>query len=143
MSQLASRILEITEERLNDYPGTYDEYLANCGDDHLDVDTATLRSKRDKKKTTRQRGGRAGDADDKRRAKRRKDLELRLEVITAAVEKAEGRVEAIDAAFCREGFFEETADGKVRTMQQERVDLQTEIEKLMEEWESIEGELAE
>ena len=143
VSQLASRILEITEERLNDYPGTYDEYLANCGDDHLDVDTATLRSKHDKKKTTRRRGGRAGDADDKRRAKRRKDLELRLEVITAAVEKAEGRVETIDAAFCREGFFEETADGKVRTMQQERVDLQTEIEKLMEEWESIENELAE
>jgi len=143
VSQLASRILEITHEKLNDYPGTYDEYLANCGDDHLDSDAATLRAKRGKKKTARERDTRTGDADDKRRAKRRKDLELRLEVITAAVEKAEARIETIDAAFCREGFFEETTDGKVRTMQQERVDLQTEIGKLMEEWESIEGELAE
>ena len=143
VSQLASRILEITDEKLNDYPGTYDEYLANCGDDHLDVDTATLRAKRGKKKTARERDTRTGDADDKRRAKRRKDLELRLEVITAAVEKAETRVEAIDAAFCREGFFEETTDSKVRAMQQERVDLQTEIGKLMAEWENIEGELAE
>ena len=101
------------------------------------------KTKRDKKRSSRSGNTRAGDADAKRRAKRRKDLELRLEVITAAVEKAEARVEAIDAAFCREGFFEETTDGKVRTMQQERVDLQTEIEKLMEEWENIEDELAE
>ena len=143
VSQLASRILEITDEELNDYSGTYDEYLANCGDDHLDVDSATLRAKREKNRSSRSGATRAGNGDEKRRVKRRKDLELRLVVITAAVEKAESRVETIDAAFCREGFFEETADSKVRTMQQERVDVQTEIEKLMEEWESIEGQLAE
>ena len=44
VSQLATRILEITEDALNDYSGTYDEYLADCGDDHLDVDAATLRA---------------------------------------------------------------------------------------------------
>ena len=31
-------VLEITERGINDYPGTYDEYLASCGDDHLDAD---------------------------------------------------------------------------------------------------------
>jgi len=141
VSQLATRILEITPDRLNDYAGTYEEYLADCGDDHLDVDAATLRAKRGKKKSSGARA--ATEADGKRRAKKRKDLALRLEVITAAVEKAEARVEAIDTAFCREGFFEETDAGKVRTMQQERDDLQKETEKLMEEWQSIEDQLAE
>ncbi len=143
VSQLASRILEITSERINDYPGTYEEYLANCGDDHLDADAATLRAKRQRKKGAATQDIKTTDANSKRAAKRKKDLTLRLEVVTAAVEKAEARVEAIDAAFCREGFFEQTAESKVRVMQQERTDLQTEIEKLMEEWQGIEDQLAE
>jgi ATPase subunit of ABC transporter with duplicated ATPase domains len=143
VSQLASRILEITEDKLNDYPGTYEEYLANCGDDHLDVDAATLRAKREKKKRPGRRDDRTDRADERRRAKRRKDLELRLEVVTAAVEKAEARVETIDTEFCREGFFEETHETKVRALQGERDALQTEIASLMEEWESIETKIAE
>jgi ATPase subunit of ABC transporter with duplicated ATPase domains len=143
VSQLATRILEITPDRLNDYAGTYEEYLADCGDDHLDVDAATLRAKRVKKKSSGGRGGTTADADEKRRAKKRKDLALRLEVITVAVEKTETRVEAIDTAFCREGFFEENDAAKVRALQQERDDLQKGIEKLMEEWQSIEDQLAE
>ena len=143
VSQLASRILEITDNRLNDYPGTYDEYLANCGDDHLDAEAATLRAKRQRRKGVAARDPQPPDKDARREAKRRKDLGLRLEVVTAAVEKAEARVEAIDAAFCQDGFFDDTEASKIRAMQQERTDLQTEIEKHMEEWESIEGELAE
>ena len=143
VSQLASRILEITHDRLNDYPGTYDDYLANCGDDHLDVDAATLRAKREKKTGTGARRTRSTGAEEKRRAKRQKDLELRLEVITAAVEKAEARVEAIDAAFCRAGFFDDTDPAKIRAMQQERANLETEVAKLMEEWQGLEDQLAE
>ena len=143
VSHLASRILEITPNSLNDYAGTYDEYLANCGDDHLDVDAATLRAKRSNKKGRQNRNQRTTDADEKQRAKRRKDLALRLEVVTAAVEKAEGRVETIDAEFCHDGFFDQTPDKKIRALQSERTDLQNEIAKLMDEWEKIEAERAE
>ncbi len=136
VSQLATRILEITPESLNDYPGTYEEYLANCGDDHLDADASSLRAKRDRPKKT-------ADADARRNAKRRKDLTLRLEVVTAAVEKAEASIESIDTAFCRDGFFDDTDPAKIRAMQQQRADLQTEVATLMEEWERIETELAE
>ncbi|MEE4272038.1 MAG: ABC-F family ATP-binding cassette domain-containing protein [Thermoanaerobaculales bacterium] len=142
VSQLATRILEITENALNDYPGTYDDYLADCGDDHLDVDAATLRAKRQKKKARRPQEKRKADPDERRRAKRRKDLGLRLEVVTAAVEKNEARIEAIDTAFCRDGFFEETAESKVRALQKERTSLESEVASLMEEWETIETELA-
>jgi ABC-type multidrug transport system ATPase subunit len=141
VSRLADRILEITEDRLTDYPGTYDDYLANCGDDHLDVEVATLQARRTRKKSRPGRDGGALDDDQKRRAKRQKDLALRLEVVTAAVERAEGRIEAIDTEFCRNGFFEQTDDAKIRTMQRERQDLQGEVETLIEEWEGIEAEL--
>ena len=144
VSRLATRILEITTDGLNDYPGTYDDYLAACGDDHLDADVATLRAKHERRRGNASRPSepRRNDAGERQWAKRRKDLSLRLEVVTAAVEKAEGRIEAIDARFCEPGFFDSTSEAKVRAMQSERADLEAEIGRLMAEWEAIETELA-
>jgi len=141
VSHLASRVLEITPNSLNDYRGTYDEYLANCGDDHLDVDAATLRAKTNRKKGRDRRSDRSDDADDKKRAKRRKDLSLRLEIVTAAVEKAESRIGTIDAEFCRDGFFDQTPEDKVRALQNERAKLEGEVATLMDEWETIDREI--
>jgi ATPase subunit of ABC transporter with duplicated ATPase domains len=141
VSKLANRIFEITESGINDYPGTYDEYLASCGDDHLDAEAAVLRVRREKR--ARKRGGakpdkspaNAGDA------KRLKQIELRRDVVTAAIEKAEGRIEEIDSAFCKPGFFEETSESKIRSIQQERDKLAADLERLMAEWEEIEATL--
>jgi ATPase subunit of ABC transporter with duplicated ATPase domains len=141
VSHLASRVLEITPDSLNDYRGTYDEYLANCGDDHLDVDAATLRAKTQRKMGRATRRTRADEATEKQRAKRRKDLSLRLEIVTAAVEKAESRIETIDAEFCREGFFDQTPESTIRTLQTERADLEDKVAALMDEWETLDGEL--
>jgi ATPase subunit of ABC transporter with duplicated ATPase domains len=54
VSELATRILEITPEGLRDFAGTYEEYLARCGDDHLDAD-AVVRRAREAKRATRDR----------------------------------------------------------------------------------------
>jgi ATPase subunit of ABC transporter with duplicated ATPase domains len=141
VSKLATRVFEITEQGFNDYPGTYDEYLTSCGDDHLDADAAVLRVRREKR--SRNRNGvkpektRAG-ADN---ASKIKQIKLRRDLVTGAIEKAEQRIEEIDGTFCRPGFFEETADSKVRAMQKERDKLTTELEKLMAEWEELEASL--
>ena len=74
-------------------------------------------------------------------AKKIKQLELRRDVVTAAIEKAEARIEEIDAVFCEPGFFEDTSDSKIRSMQQERDKLATDLEGLMTEWEEIEKTL--
>jgi len=50
VSRLATRILEIRGDGLEDFPGSYDEYLAHCGDDHLDVE-AVLRRKSEGRST--------------------------------------------------------------------------------------------
>jgi len=46
VSRLATRILELRLDGIEDFAGTYEEYLNACGDDHLDVDTAILRARR-------------------------------------------------------------------------------------------------
>ena len=45
VSSLATRILELTETGPRDFPGTYAEYLARLGDDHLDADVVLQKAK--------------------------------------------------------------------------------------------------
>ncbi|CAN5892289.1 ABC-F family ATPase [soil metagenome] len=49
VSSLATRIVEVTENGFRDRPGTYQEYLASAGDDHLDVDTVVQKAKKDRR----------------------------------------------------------------------------------------------
>jgi ATPase subunit of ABC transporter with duplicated ATPase domains len=49
VSQLATRILEISHAGLNDFRGSYEDYVGRLGDDHLDADAVLSKLKRDKK----------------------------------------------------------------------------------------------
>ena len=46
VSRLATRILELRPDGIEDFRGSYHEYLEACGDDHLDVDAAELKARR-------------------------------------------------------------------------------------------------
>ncbi len=50
VSQLATRVVEISRSGIRDYQGTYEEYVHACGDDHLDADTVVLKARREEKK---------------------------------------------------------------------------------------------
>jgi len=139
VSELASRVVEITADGINDYHGSYEEYLAACGDDHLDADRVALRGRRRKGLSKREQT--RPDADARAAERRRRDLELRREVITASIEELETRISDIDAKFCEAGFFDRTAEDKVRAMQGEQGMLRNQLESLMAEWERIETEL--
>src|SRR5919112_4451023 len=76
VSQLANRIFEISPKGINDFRGTYDEYLERLGDDHLDAE-AVLRMKREQKKKAAAAAAATVDADPaeaRRRQQRQKEL---------------------------------------------------------------------
>ncbi len=50
VSRVATRILEIRPGGLEDFKGTYEEYIQRCGDDHLDVEAAVRRARKGKRK---------------------------------------------------------------------------------------------
>ena len=50
VSQVATRILEIRPDGIEDYRGTYEEYVAWSDDDHLDFDQATRKAKAQRSK---------------------------------------------------------------------------------------------
>jgi ATPase subunit of ABC transporter with duplicated ATPase domains len=146
VSQLADRIIEISPKGINDFQGTYEEYLERLGDDHLDADTV-LRQRREQKKKTQAAAkgdGNGGPAvDDKQRQKLHKELAKKRDDVTAAVEKAESRINAINELFCDPTFFDRTAANEVKKLENEQKTLSTRIEELMGEWEKIESQLSE
>jgi ATPase subunit of ABC transporter with duplicated ATPase domains len=145
VSELATRIVEITPDGPRDFPGTYTEYLARCGDDHLDADAVVERAKR-----ARQESAATANApnvtdweEKKRRRNRLIQLPKRRDQVMADIEAAENRKQAITELYCTPGFFERTSKAEVDALEQEQASLDPRIAVLMAEWEALEKEIAE
>ncbi|NUO52646.1 MAG: ABC-F family ATP-binding cassette domain-containing protein [Polyangiaceae bacterium] len=140
VSELATRILEVKPDGVVDFPGGYEDYLARCGDDHLDAGVALRQAK----------AGAAPAAeaappdweDQKKRRNRAKALRDKSEKLQASIAKKEERQKAISAKWYEDGFFEKTPADEVKKLQEEELTLGKELEAMMAEWEEIETELS-
>ncbi|NUP07171.1 MAG: ABC-F family ATP-binding cassette domain-containing protein [Polyangiaceae bacterium] len=143
VSELASRIVEIREDGIVDFPGTYDEYLAKCGDDHLD--TSAVLAKKKAADAAASSGSKTdlGWEETKKKRNRLKVLKDKSEKITASIEVAEQRVAAIKASYCEDGFFERTSSTEVEKLHAEEQSLGAKVEAMLAEWEAVETELGE
>ena len=136
VSRLATRIIEITPEGLNDFQGGYDEYLERCGDDHLDGETALAQRRREKRATRLARKGNTP------RASSAKDLGRRQEELTAAIEETEERIHEINETFCDPSYFESTPRAEVHRLETDQKQSTEKLDRLFSEWASLEDELA-
>jgi ATPase subunit of ABC transporter with duplicated ATPase domains len=142
VAQLANRIIEINPRGINDYRGTYEEYVERCGDDHLDVDRAVLKAKRDKAKVAAKGDVPADPQAERQSRKKRQELEKKRDGLTADIEKTESRIHAINEMFCNPGFFDRTGETEVKKLETEQKQLSTKVETLMADWEQVESEIA-
>ena len=138
VSQLANRILEITPAGIRDFPGTYDEYLERCGDDHLDAEVVLARARQEKKKEKKA----AADTAAGKPPVNTKALTSRRDKLAAEIEKAETRVHAINELFCNPGYFDKTAPKEIQKLEQEQKNLSAKIDEWMSEWAKLEEEIA-
>jgi ATPase subunit of ABC transporter with duplicated ATPase domains len=143
VSALATRVLEVTERGFRDFPGSYQEYLTACGDDHLDAASVELRVKREKSlgAADKSDGGALSWEQQKRRNNRRKQLPGERDRVLAAIEAAEARRAFIQAEWCRPGFFEASERELITALEAEQKALGPRIEALMKEWEALEAEI--
>ena len=140
VSRLATRILEITRDGIQDFRGTYEEYLDRCGDDHLDAAVALAQARREKRAERRARTeAPAADGTSKQELRR---LEEERDRITRDLEAAEARIHEINELFCDPGFFGETSPDRVKRLEREQKDLGQRVDELMGRWEELEGRLA-
>ncbi len=138
VSKLATRIVEVRADGLNDFSGTYDEYLEREGDDHLDAEQVVLREKKQRKS----RNGKQKPGADNRSERRIRKLAQQRDEVLARIESVEGRLSAIQQEYCQPGFFERKKPEAVEQLRAEEVDLRRQQEALMHEWEAVETELA-
>jgi energy-coupling factor transporter ATP-binding protein EcfA2 len=136
VSRLANRVLEISPAGIRDFRGDYDEYVARCGDDHLDAEAVLARARQEKRRQTAQR--RDGGPD----PKRGRQLERERDRLTAEIESAEKRVHEINELFCNPGFFERTDGREVRKLEGEQRKLTARVEELLASWEQVESDLS-
>jgi ATPase subunit of ABC transporter with duplicated ATPase domains len=139
VSQLATRILEIAPRGIQDFPGTYDEYLERLGDDHLDTE-AVLRMRREQRKKAAAKAS-AGATNGRERGRMQRELTKRRDELTSQVEQAESRVHAINEMFCDPTFFDRTSREQVRKLENEQKELSAKVEQLMGEWQTVDENL--
>jgi ATPase subunit of ABC transporter with duplicated ATPase domains len=142
VSALATRILEITPEGPRDFPGTYDEYIARCGDDHLDAEAVSQKAQEKVRAEKAPSAASATWAEQKKLRNRRKELPQRRDKALAALDEAEARLKDIHALYAQEGFFERTTQKEVEALVAEEASLGPKIEALMADWEALESEIA-
>jgi ATPase subunit of ABC transporter with duplicated ATPase domains len=135
VSQLATRILEISPSGVDDYHGTYEEFVAHCGDDHLDAENTALKVRREKRRAKAERKKQAGPGQDG--TKRRRALEQRQGELEAEIERQEHRISEINELFCNPTFFDETSRKDVGKLEREQAELSTSVADLTEEWDQV------
>jgi len=151
VGELATRVIEITHEGIQDFPGSYEEYLERCGDDHLDV-RAVLRKARESKRETRSgQNPAANEQAGKRKGRRRGPksgttrsrqlLQRRLDEVTAEIESSENRLSALNERFCEPDFYDATPVETRQDLEEEHARLSVTLSDHMQEWESLEAEI--
>jgi ATPase subunit of ABC transporter with duplicated ATPase domains len=152
VSELATRIVELTPEGPRDFPGSYAEYLARCGDDHLDAEAVAAKARQERRQAGGSktgngdgRGGAAPDGtweDQKKRRNRIAQLPKQRDRLLAQIEAAEARKKAIADLYYDPEFFQRTSLAQIDALQKEQAELTPKIDGWMAEWEAIELEIA-
>jgi ATPase subunit of ABC transporter with duplicated ATPase domains len=150
VSELATHIVEITPTGLQDFPGTYSEYLERCGDDHLDADVVANKARRAKQDAQTPddpnpptpAGGTLSWEEQKRRRARQARLPKLRDKALADIAAIEERQKEIQQIYCAPSFFASHSYAQIGQLEAEQAKLAKDLEALMAAWEELERELA-
>jgi ATPase subunit of ABC transporter with duplicated ATPase domains len=141
VAALATRILEVTPEGFSNFAGTYDEYLARSGDDHLDADAVVLREKQQKTSGAKETASTLSWEAQKRRKNRKKQLPVQRDQVLAEIETAEARKKELKEQWGDPSFYQRTTPAELSRLELEERELSLRIDRLTNEWEALEAEL--
>jgi uncharacterized coiled-coil DUF342 family protein len=139
-------VVEVTPDGLRDFAGTYGEYLAKLGDDHLDGDAVALKAKAEKKAAPAAAASAKSDVsweEQKKRRNRVAQLPKLRDKVLAEIAAAEARKAEIEAIYADPGFFQRAGHDEIDALVRENDALGPKIDGLMGEWEAIEKEIEE
>jgi ABC-type multidrug transport system ATPase subunit len=145
VSQVATRIIELLPDGYRDFPGTFEEYLSQCGDDHLDADAVLAKVKeRASAETVPSPSDQNRQRDDlKRKRNRLKALPQRRDTALQEVDRLERQLATYEARYAEPGFFDLANAATVAAMQAEQQVTRQALDAAIQVWELLESELVE
>ncbi|MFO0665597.1 MAG: ABC-F family ATP-binding cassette domain-containing protein [Polyangiaceae bacterium] len=153
VSELATRIIELTDSGPRDFPGTYAEYLDRSGDDHLDGDAVAAKQKSMGPSTAKVGTSQRPEAnapvdkalswaDQKKEKNRLNQLPAKRDKVLAEIEAAEAEKAVIAARYDDPHFYMQTPNEEIERLAKEFEALTQKIERGLQEWEALEAEIA-
>lgn len=138
---VATRVLELKPDGFQMFDGSYDEYLAKAGEDHLDYQVELAQRKKQKK------GGqerKQQHVDKKREAENRKayqkesrQLRDRIAELEQTIEDVESKIEAVNDLFSDPNYFTKTAPEEIRAKNDEKKNLDGDLKAAYAAWEEV------
>jgi len=158
VSHLARRVLALSPEGLEDFVGTYDEYLAKQGADYLSVPQGRGALKQGSVLEAQGHNGSGNGnganpggqgtssavlANQDKKARKREAMRLKKEVdkLEGRIANLEGTLAGFDKRFAQPQYFQATPWDQVQTEQQQRKDAQSSLDATVAEWTRLAGQL--
>ena len=147
VSQLATRIVELIPEGYRDFPGSFDDYLAQCGDDHLDSEKVVLRVKAEERlKDADGVSRRALELrlrdDLKKKRNRLKNLPARRDAALLKVEELEKQLKVIEDNYAQPDFYSSCGVEQLGSLQDKQRQLRDQLTDAILDWETLETEIS-
>ncbi len=147
VSRIADRIIELKADGLQDFKGTYDEYLERDGADHLDQEKVSLKAKTEQRGTKhasekKQEAPELSYEERKRVANRLKALPKKRDVLLSQIDKLESEKAEIHQKYAHPEFFTQTPADELKKIQSRESTLEGQLKDAIAEWELVEEELA-
>ncbi len=140
VSRVATRVFEIHAQGVTDFRGSYGEYLAHAGHDHLDQQAVVLRAKQDKKSSVTSDNQQSW-SERKRVQNRKKILPKRRDELLQMIDDGEQRLRQLELKFCDPTFYQTHTPSQIDDLNKEKADIEARVSALTQEWEAIEHEL--
>ncbi len=141
VSQLCTRILEVTPDRVRELSGSYEDYLEYFGVDLLDRAKGAEHERELARKATEAPRPTEGTSlsweEQKRLNNRRKTLPRLQAEVEAEIEAAEARKAEIERSYATPGFFERCRPEELDSLRSEEEALSGRLSELMGRWEAL------
>lgn len=140
IDSIFQRIIEIRSDGVQDFLGTYSEFVAHKERDFLDARQEIAFGKKSDDKGSSV--SKLSYEEQKQRKASAQKLKKRLDKVMLLVEEHEQSIENIDQQFLDPAFYTENSRERVAYVEAEKRGLQEKLSQLLSEWEETEKELA-
>ncbi|MBF0277692.1 MAG: ATP-binding cassette domain-containing protein [SAR324 cluster bacterium] len=140
VSNVATRILILSPDGVEDFVGTYDEYLESRGEDFLDRTDVNIRAKKSRKKSELSKKV-LSFAERKEMKRLTAQLSKKSTQLEKTIENQESKIASIDEQFGDAEFYQTTPPEKIQILQQNKEKLAVQLSENMRIWEQSLSEL--